>query len=426
MKDCNRFNLSEGTEVKDRKRAHFCIFRQLLLIGLIITTFSEFTTLSQDARAQFPRVMNNFYFEVNTGYINYPFTDFSVEPGYEFNGVKIPHMALRIIPIGYEFNKYLSAQISYMRPVLWVHFIYTLGPEEKDIERAVWMNISSITIKPKLPLNDKFSVFGEAGMAIVTRNGFEDYSGNPVVSNANYTSIILGGGLKYHVNSRWGLQLSTVWSPENTEEKQPVNTFFSGGFSYKIIPLSQAWINRSVETGYIYPKQWLQLGFSTNGLGYGVNNFLAEGLVPVFWGGEAEVAKGIYASYQRNVYHGAKVFSLDWGINAAFWQSHENKENFITLSVFPVFRFSWLRTKPVDMYFFYSVAGPTYISKYLIDQKETGGHFTFADYMGIGGFAGKDRKINFELKIGHYSNGDLLPFNEGVKIPLSISLGRTF
>lgn len=398
----------------------------LSAISVLILNLFTVSSIAQDSRAQFPSVMNKFYFEVNTGYIHYPFTAQTAEPGYSISGVKIPHMALRIIPIGYDFNKYLSAQISYMRPVLWVHFIYTKGPGEENVERAVWMNISSVTIKPKLPLSEHLSLFGEGGLAIVTRNGFEDHEGNPVVSNANYAAFIASGGIKYHVNERWDLQLSTVWSPENKAEKQPVNMFYSGGFSYKILPLPEEKLKRSVETGYVYPKQWFQLGFSTNGLGYGVNNFFSEGVVPVFWGGEAEVAKGFYASYQRNVFHGAKVFSLDWGATAAFWQSREKKENFVTLSLFPVFRFNWLHSKPADLYFFYSVAGPTYISMYLIDDKTTGNHFTFADYMGIGGFLGNEKKINFEVKIGHYSNGDIYPYNEGVKIPLSFSLGHTF
>ena len=190
---------------------------------IAISLFFFRSIYAQDERAQFPSVLNNFYFEVNTGYINYPFTAFTAEPGYVINGIKIPHMALRIIPIGYDFNKYLSAQIAYMRPVLWVHFIYSFSPTEMELERAVWMNISSITLKPKLPLNDRFSLFGETGMAIVTRNGFEDHAGNPVVSNANYAALIAGGGIKYHVNNRWDLALSMVWSPENTKEKQPAN-----------------------------------------------------------------------------------------------------------------------------------------------------------------------------------------------------------
>ena len=40
------------------------------------------------------------------------------------------------------------------------------------------------------------------------------------------------------------------------------------------------------------------------------------------------------------------------------------------------------------MYFAYSLAGPTYISKIVLDDLNTGRHFTFQDFMGIGWFAG--------------------------------------
>jgi hypothetical protein len=72
------------------------------------------------------------------------------------------------------------------------------------------------------------------------------------------------------------------------------------------------------------------------------------------------------------------------------------------------------------------VAGPTYISKVLIDGEETGRHFTFQDVMGIGIFAGEKKNINAGIRIAHYSNGNLFPQNNGVMIPLSFSLGYAF
>jgi len=80
----------------------------------------------------------------------------------------------------------------------------------------------------------------------------------------------------------------------------------------------------------------------------------------------------------------------------------------------------------VDAYFYYSVAGPSYISKAIIDGVETGEHFTFQDTMGAGIFFGEKRNMNAELKIGHYSNGNIFPLNGAVKIPLSLNLGYAF
>ena len=37
-----------------------------------------------------------------------------------------------------------------------------------------------------------------------------------------------------------------------------------------------------------------------------------------------------------------------------------------------------------DIYFNYSLAGPTFISKTTIDTNETGKQFTFRDFMGVG------------------------------------------
>jgi hypothetical protein len=92
----------------------------------------------------------------------------------------------------------------------------------------------------------------------------------------------------------------------------------------------------------------------------------------------------------------------------------------------PVMRFNAVRTKPADFYIFYSLAGPTYISKVVIDDQNTGKHFTFMDYMGIGVFAGKNRKINAEININHYSNGNIYSQNPGLKIPLTFNVGYSW
>ena len=62
----------------------------------------------------------------------------------------------------------------------------------------------------------------------------------------------------------------------------------------------------------------------------------------------------------------------------------------------------------------------------IVDGENTGRHFTFQDFMGLGVFAGKDRKLNAEVNINHYSNGNIFPDNAGVKIPLTFMVGYTF
>ena len=382
---------------------------------------SYLVVAAQDTRTQFPDFLSRSYVGFNMGYIHYPFSATQMEPPFQATSIRIPHLALQVVLLGHHFNKYLSAQITYMRPVKWVEYTVNTDP----YIHYVRMNIAGLTLKSQLPITKRFSVYGEGGLSIITRKGFKlgEMDG---VKDANYASLLLGGGLQYHVNKNWDFKLSGTYSPPNSKVKQPYMAFYSTGFNYNMRPLSTERVNKNSNSGYIFPRNLIQIGYSTNHFSYGVNDFVSKGTIPIFWGGEAEVAKGVSLHYQRNIFHGRKLFSLDWGTSFSYWKSKNNKDEFYTLSVFPVFRFSFLHTKPADLYFYYSVAGPTYISKTIIDSVDTGRRFTFQDLMGIGIFAGSNRQVNAEVRIGHYSNGNIFPQNEGVKIPLTFSLGYTF
>ena len=104
----------------------------------------------------------------------------------------------------------------------------------------------------------------------------------------------------------------------------------------------------------------------------------------------------------------------------------EDHASFTTLSAFPLFRFTPLRLRALDAYLDYSLAGPTLISRSAIDGQDTGRKFTFQDFMGIGVYVGSGRHVNVEVRIGHYSNGNLFPQNAGVSIPLTFNLGYAF
>lgn len=392
---------------------------------LVLSVFLVSGLFAQDNRAQYPLMLRNSYFEINIGYINYPFTDEHLDPGYEAEYILIPHTAVRIIPYGYHINKYLSAQISYMRPVLWVRYANVNGDGGNH---AVYMNVGGATLKGQLPIGEKFSVYGEAGLGVITRKGFH-LSLDPkprIMQNTVYASTLLGGGLKFKPNPQWDFMLSAVFSPANANQKQPYTIFYSGGFAFNMRPLPDKTVERNASTPYVFPHNTIQVGYSTNAAGYGVNNFLSQGKVPVFWGGEAEIASGYTIMYHRNAFHTYRTFELDWGASLSYWVSNVDSDKFWTLSVFPVLRFNLVRTRYADLYFNYSVAGPTYISGLKIDGALTGPHFTFQDYMGIGGYFGPGKRIVADIRIAHYSNGNLSPENEGVKIPLTFSLGYTF
>ncbi|MBE0663542.1 MAG: acyloxyacyl hydrolase [Bacteroidales bacterium] len=390
------------------------IFSFLFLINL--------TGFSQRNPAQYPPFLADSYFSINIGRINYPFSNQHLEPGFQAESVSVPHTGVRLMLYGRHFNDYLAMQISYMRPVLWVVYRNVNGAQTRH---SVWMNVAGLTLKPQLPINKSLIMSGEFGLSIITRHGFR-INQETIVKDANYASLLIGTGMKYHLNRSWDLTLHGVYSPPNRKVKQPHTVFISPGFQYNMRPLTADKVLANSNTGYIWPINQVTLGFTTNAAGYGVNAFFAEGAIPVFWGGDLHVERGISASYQRNVFHGRKIFSLDFGASLSYWETESAHTSFFTLAVYPVLRFTLLRTKPADLFFFYSVAGPTYISKSLVDGIDTGTRFTFHDYLGIGSFAGPSRKLSAEFKIGHYSNGNLFPQNAGVKVPLTFAVGYNF
>ena len=399
--------------------------RNMLSVCLVLVIYFMVGISSGHAqrnRAQYPRYLSQAYFSVNVGYINYPFSNDHLEPGFTAESITVPHTGVRLTLYGWQFNDYFSMKISYMRPVLWVVYEGINGEQSRN---TVWMNVAGLTAVPQLPLGERFSLFGEFGLSIVTRKGFERH-GETVVRDANYASIMVASGLKYRLNEKFDLKVHGAWTPANKRANQPYTFFMSPGFTYNMRPLPERTVEANSTTSYFFPKNQLQVGVTSNALGYGVNAFFSDGLIPVFWGGSLHVERGLSLTYLRNAFHGHKVFAIDFGASAAYFETEDLRTPFFTLSVFPVLRFTFLRTDPADFFFFYSVAGPTYISKSLIDEVDTGRLFTFHDYMGIGLFGGRDRLLNAEIKIGHYSNGNLFPNNAGVKVPLTLSLGYNF
>ena len=376
---------------------------------------------AQDSRTQYPSFLSNSYFNVNIGYINYPFSRAQLEPGYDVESIEIPHTAVRVVLLGHQFNPYLSAQVSYMRPVKYVAYKNINGDQQ---DHHVWMHFGSLTLKSQLPLTKKLSVYGEGGLGIVTRKGFT-INEDAVVKNASYGTVFLGGGLEYHANRRWDFLLGASYAPSNADQNQPHTWYYSAGFRYNMRPLSAERVAYNSSGVYIFPKNVIQVGYTTNSLGYNINNFTSK-TVPIFWGGGVEIEKGFTLRYQRNVYHTRKVFALNIGTSISYWKSKKNKDEFYSLALSPIFQFNVLRTRPLDLYLFYSVAGPAYLSKVDIDGSKTGKHFTFQDFMGMGVFAGKKKNINAEVNINHYSNGNIFTENAGIKIPLTFTVGYAF
>jgi len=287
------------------------------------------------------------------------------------------------------------------------------------------MHFGTVTLQSHVPIGERLSVYGEGGLAITNRNGFE-IDDAPAVSDAHFASPLFGAGLEYQVNRTWDVLSGGTYIRRRDEQRQPHTLFVSAGIRYNLRPLPSERVEETLSAGFTFPEHLIQVGYATNAFGYGVNNVLSK-TIPIFWGGAVEVERSVVAvQYQRNLFHTRKVFAIDVGASVAEWRSSRNGDRFRTVSVYPLLRFTVLRLKPADLYVSYSVAGPSYISRDVIDGRDTGRRFTFQDFMGFGGFIGEQKRISVEVNINHYSNGNILSENAGVKIPLTFKLGYAF
>ncbi|MBI4885773.1 MAG: acyloxyacyl hydrolase [Acidobacteria bacterium] len=376
--------------------------------------------LTDDGRAQYPPLLANSFVSVNVGYINYAFSERQLEPGYRAESVAVPHVAVRAVLFGHHFGKYLSAQASYMRPVRYVKYRNLEGSGT----HSVWLHFGTVTLQARAPAGRRVSLYGEGGLGITNRSGFE-VDGHPVVRDAHFSSLLVGGGLEYRVSPAVDVVAGGAFIPRHPQDREPETVFSSIGVRYTMRPLPASRVQETVAAGFAFPTHLIQVGYATNAFGYRTNNFFSR-TVPVFWGGTVKVERSLVSvRYQRNVFHTKKRLAFDIGASAGTWRSLGG-ERFQTFSVYPLVRFVFFRPRAADLYMSYSVAGPSYISRRVIDDLNTGGHFTFQDFMGVGLFTGPHRHLNLEVGLNHYSNGNLIPDNAGVKIPLTFKVGYAF
>jgi hypothetical protein len=392
-----------------------------MLIVCVTTCASAQEPTSTDTRAQYPGFLSNSYFDFNLGSIGYLFTGTQLEPGFVAESIDKPRLAVRVDFFGHHITKHFAAQVTYMRPVRFVAYNNVNGDA---VVSQVSNAYAGLTLVWNVPLNTSVSAYGEGGWGVTSRSGFE-INGVVALQRAHYAAGLVGGGIAYHMTPNLDLTFGATYSPGRKSFSQPSTRLFTTGLRYEMRPLTDAEVQDIRDAGFAFPVNVVRLGYSTNSLSYGVNTLFSQ-TIPIFWGGNVETRSGFTLDYQRNVFHTRKVFAFDLGASASYWTSNGNETIFRTLSVYPLFRFFLVRSGPADVYFSYSLAGPTYISHTMIDGRDTGERFTFQDFMGVGTFVGEARRMNVEVGIKHYSNGNIFTSNASIKVPLTLTFGFTF
>jgi hypothetical protein len=375
-----------------------------------------------DGRAQLPRLLRDSYSSIHIGALDTPLSERQLQPGFRAASITRPRPAVRALLFGHEFSRTWSVQAAYLRPVNYISYAGVTGAPATD-GHHVRTTFGSVTVKGRRPVARRLFAYGEGGLGITSRTGFA-VAGVPAVNDGHYASALAGGGMELDVTPSWSLTAGLTVTPGHRDITQPRAIFASGGFRYTMRPIPPATLEDVRRAGVVFPPHTVQVELSTSH-GYAVNDFVSK-TVPIFWGGHAEVNAGAAVHYEHNVFHTSRLFSLDVGASAGQYRTRRLGERFYTLAGYPLLRLTFMRTTIADVSFVYSLIGPAYISKTILDGLDTGHHFTFQDFMGVSGAVGPGRRLIIGVKIVHYSNGNVFTQNAGVKIPLTATVGFAF
>ncbi|MFT7442595.1 MAG: hypothetical protein ACI9Q3_000969 [Maribacter sp.] len=404
--------------------------KNLLFLLILLITFTSFSQDENESKTKLTNFLAKSYYSINLGGVFYPFSNDNLIDGYQTETFSRNWFSGRLL-LGHKLTDDLSLQFGTMRPASWFKYdnVNNIG-----YDRSVWVNAWSLSLKKDFKLYNNTSFYAEAGIANLTRFGFliED---KEIYEDAHYGSLLYGFGVQHRLTDAWRLSLNGTFLPKSTKHNQPSISQVSLGFEYHLQQLDDKKAQEFTSNDHFFPTNILQVSYGTSAIGFGVNRFFGMSLkvgsfesfgIPVFWVGEVKAKHAFSLTYQRLIFRTEKIFSLDWGASVTAFQSELTNENVFAFSIFPVLRFYLLRKKDFDFYTNYSIIGPTFLTKSNIDGLETGPKITYQDTMGFGVFFGKERKYNVELRIMHYSNGNIFTGNDGVAVPLQFTLGKTF
>ena len=406
------------------------LLKKRFLFVLLLCCFQLIAQDQNKEKTKFTNFLAKSYYSLNFGGIFYPFSNNNLKDGFATETFSKNWFSGRLL-LGHKITDNLAVQFGTMRPASWFKYdnVNNIG-----YDRSVWINAWSLSLKRDFNISEKVSLYTEAGIANVTRVGFS-INDEVIYDDAHYASLIYGFGVQYWLSKKWRLSANGTFLPKSKKDNQPSISQATLGFEYHLQQVDDDTAKKYANNDYFFPKNILQFSYGAGAIGFGVNQFFGMSLpvgnfdsfgVPIFWVGDVKAKHALSLTYQRLIYRSEKIFSLDWGVSATYFQSTKGKTDVFAFSIFPVLRFYLWRKPTFDLYTNYSIIGPAYISKSDIDGFETGPKTTFQDTMGFGVFFGEKRTYNFELRIMHYSNGNIFTRNDGVAIPLQFTFGKTF
>ena len=172
-----------------------------------------------------------------------------------------------------------------------------------------------------------------------------------------------------------------------------------------------------------------------SGSTYADSLFINVGGGPQVSGSETYLSGGVDYEFWRHERSKRSAFTL----GVSYTHLHSNRGPNKKLHAFSLY--PQLVLTPVDKnrfqrwlpenstpYFFVRALGPTYISEPTIGEREQHNHFTFQAGFGVGLKIQNNRGYEWDARLAwrHFSNANLYDDNDGIDIPVVISVGASF
>lgn len=119
--------------------------------------------------------------------------------------------------------------------------------------------------------------------------------------------------------------------------------------------------------------------------------------------------------------------ALSLNFSYGYWKTtdYSSNQSLSTFAAAPTLRWYFLSNPNVTPFLQGSV-GPAYLTNTYIGNRNLGSSLEFQDILGIGAAFGAQRNFYAALDYMHYSNAGLSSSNDGMDVPLMITVGYQF
>ena len=354
--------------------------------------------------------------------MGYLFSGQQLEPGFQAESIDVPHLAVRVDLFGHHFTKHLSAQVTYMRPARFVAYNNVNGDAGNQQVSTAY---AGLTLVWDVPLNDRVSAYGEGGWGVTSRSGFDIDGDDGAAARAlcgrtARRRLRLPRDAEHRRHARRDL-----FAGPEVVHPAVHSTVHDRAFATTCGRCPTPRSKTTGEAGFAFPENVVRLGYTTNLLATASTTSSRRrcrfsGAATWRRGAASRSTTSATCSTRRRGSPSISARARRTGRATGTAKSSARSRCIRSSGSF------WPAREPADVYFSYSLAGPTFVSRTVIDGRDTGERFTFQDFMGVGAFFGKTRRMNAELGIKHYSNGNIFTTNASIKVPLTLTLGLTF